>query len=247
MVLRAYVLTVDSVDGARRSSIARELSSAALPWQFVEGYARGEPAIRELYSPMKNLLLSKRPLADVEVAVYAGHRKIWQKIAEGDCELGLVIEDDARIVDIQAFVRALADLQGANEKWDVVKFFDFKPKRVVSRLRIGATQLVGHKFIASGAVAYLLSRDAARKLLSRKRVYRAVDEDFSHPWEFGLRIWSASPNPIDEASNLLGGSLLAEDRDTLFRKKNLLRSLYGELLQARKQLYAAAYHRSLAE
>lgn len=79
---------------------------------------------------------------------------------------------------------------------------------------------------------YMINRDAATKLLSRSRFFRAVDEDLSWPWELGLSVWSVSPNPVAEVSHTLGRSLLEADRKAGKRKKNIARSLWGNVIQA---------------
>lgn len=224
-MFRGYVLTID--DGARRQSIAQELANVPFPWEFVEG-VRAAP---DLYSPIKNLLYAKRSLAPAEVACYAGHRLIWQKVATAGTPYGIIFEDDVRIVDPEAFDQALGDAIG----FDIVKLHDFEPKEVILRKSAGKTELVMHRLIASSAACYIISRHAAERLLARKTIYRAVDEDFSHPWEFGIDIWSVWPNPVSDkkfASAIQGG------REAM--RKNPLRSLYGNVLQATKKVRMAA-------
>lgn len=223
--MRGYVLTIDPPAGTRRESIARELADMPFEWEFVEGLRKGDAALDALYSPARNLLLSKRSLSAGEIACYAGHRMIWQKIAAGPDACAIVFEDDATITDREAFDRALRDVTAA--PFDIVKLWDIKPKPVFVRRRIGDTQIVVHKMIASGTGCYLISRDAARKMLRRKTVFRAVDEDFSHAWEFNVQIWSVWPNPVSE--RLLESSLEADRVST--KRRAPLRSLWGEALQ----------------
>lgn len=210
-----------------------------MPWSFVEGFSRSDELCRTLYSPTKNYFLSKRPLTDTEIAIYAGHRKIWQEIADAEDEAAIVMEDDAQIVDSAAIIEAVAYSALNREAWDIVKFFDFHPKPIARSLKWGTTKLVTHKMVASGAVCYLIKRTAAAKLLARTKIFRAIDEDLSHPWEFGISIWSVEPNPVVEGSEMLGGSLRLQtphDRNT-----HWARSAYGELLQAYKKVRTALY------
>jgi len=232
--MRGYVLTIDHPDGSRRRSIARELAGMPFDWDFVEGYRKGDPILDQLYSPAKNLLLSKRSLSAGEVACYAGHRLIWQTIVERDDPHAIVFEDDAQIVDRAAFDRAVRDVTSG--AFDVVKFFDFKPKPVVVSKTAGKTTLVIHKMIASGMVCYVISNDAAGKILGRKSIFRAVDEDFSHAWEFDVRVWSVWPNPVVERPL---GSGLDASRQAIRRSR--LRSLLGEALQFVKQRRHKSY------
>ena len=115
---------------------------------------------------------------------------------------------------------------------------------MLERRAIGSTGIVRYKYAASGAVAYLIDRKAAQKLLSRKRFFRAVDEDLSWPWELGLSIWSVSPNLVEEVSHNLGGSLLEMDRKSTKRRRNIARSLWGNVIQAYKLARSKAYNSS---
>ncbi|MEQ1943905.1 glycosyltransferase family 25 protein [Mesorhizobium sp. VNQ89] len=222
-------MTIDPPDGPRRQSMVRELAGMAFDWEFVEGYRKGDPILDELYSPAKNLLLSKRSLSAGEIACYAGHRLIWQTIVERGDPCAIVFEDDAQIADRAAFDNAVRDVTSA--PFDIVKLWDIKPKPVVARRRIGGTQIVVHKMIASGTGCYLISRDAAARMLGRKSVFRAVDEDFSHAWEFSVQIWSVWPNPV---ADIAAESTIEAERISRNRRK--IRSLWGEALQVVKRV-----------
>src|SRR5690606_17011742 len=135
-------------------------------------------------------LVSKRNLTYGEMAVYCGHRAIWREFLKSGKEVALVLEDDFQIVDVTGFREALEDCLAHPEEWSIVKFFDFYPKRIKKRKILGRSELVKHKYVAGGTVAYLINRDAARGLLERPKFFRQVDEDFSWGWELGLNIWS---------------------------------------------------------
>src|SRR5690606_11103746 len=66
--------------------------------------------------------------------------------------------------------------------------------------------------------------------------------DFSWPWEVGLATWSVDPSPIAEISSRLGGSLLESERREKRVRKNILRSLWGHVLQLYKQVRARVYN-----
>lgn len=237
----AYVLTIDPVDGLRRKHAGKELADIGLEGKFVEGFRKDDPALSNLYSPALNLLFAKRSMTSGEIAVYAGHRKIWQAIVDSGMAYALVFEDDFRVLDGTRFKATLRDCLPALAGWDIVKFFDFRPKRVIRCRRVGATDLVAYKYPAPGAVAYLISRDAARRLLARRRIFRPVDVDFSWPWEFGLRIWSILPNLVDEVSHNLGGSHLEATRLANRARRTIWRGLWADVLQAWKLVCAYIY------
>ncbi|MCR4268468.1 glycosyltransferase family 25 protein [Nitratireductor sp. ZSWI3] len=243
--LCAYILTVETEESLRRQHAEREMSALGIEREFVQGFRKTDPSLGEHYSEVMNLLLHKRSLTAGEIAVYAGHRRIWRRIVESGRTCALVLEDDFRVLDRDLFLRSIDDLMAHPGDWDLVKFFDYKPKSVVASVRIGSTTAVAHKYPASGAVAYLIGADAARALLQRKRIFRAVDEDFSHPWEFSIRVWSTQPNTVAEASDALGGSILAEDRQAVRRNRKILRSLWGNVLQGTKLARSLLYRHGL--
>ncbi|MCV0352547.1 MAG: glycosyltransferase family 25 protein [Nitratireductor sp.] len=238
----SYVLTIEQEGGERRTHAYQQLSALGLNTSFVKGFDKEDPSIIDEYNGLLNLLLSKRSLTNGEVAVYCGHRKIWRKFLASHHTHALILEDDFRINDKDKFLRAICDGFDHSLDWDILKFFDFKPKRVLERKAINETSIVRYKYAASGAVAYLIDREAAEKLLSRKRFFRAVDEDLSWPWELGLSVWSVSPNLVEEVSHTLGGSLLEADRMSKKRRRNVFRSLWGNVIQAYKLVRSKTYN-----
>lgn len=246
MQVQAFVLTIDDVRGPRRANAARQLGGIGVPFEFVEGVRAGASGCLTSYSPVMNLLFHKRPLSKGEIAIYEGHRKIWREILDRRIDMALVVEDDILIPEGAAFTQAVEDLLAAPCSWDIAKFFDFRPKRAVNRMMVGRTTLLAYKYPASGAVAYLINARAAAGLLKRKRIFRPVDEDFSHPWEFSIHVWSVSPNVAREASENLGGSIVEAERLSARKRKNVARSVYGNVLQFWKMIRSYGYRRSYA-
>jgi glycosyl transferase family 25 len=240
--LISYVLSVDEDGGKRRKNAARELSRLSFRWKYVDGLRPSDIDFDVEYSPRLNGLFHKRSLTPTEICVYAGHRRVWQALIDSDNQYALVLEDDFRISAHARFLAALEDILSASEPLSVFKLFDFQPKAEIADRMIGTSRWAMHRYAASGAVAYVIHRDAAARLLARPAFFRAVDEDLSHPWEFGIEIWSLTPNTVEEISNDLDGSLLEADRLIARADGSALRSFYGNLLQAYKSL-AAALHR----
>jgi len=91
-------------------------------------------------------------------------------------------------------------------------------------------------------VGYVLSRNGARKLLAKEKLFRQIDEDFKHPWEFGLDIWSLTPNLVTENSRALGGSLLEAERLAIKRThRSFVISMKGNYLTVRRKLLGLCY------
>lgn len=243
------VVTCASAPAARRESAARQLAQHFPGHQaeFVEGFVGTDPEIAGLYDPTTNRRRSKRPLTPAEIAVYAGHRKAMQRLLSSGSECALIFEDDFRI-DAPNVVSAAAAgasrllSQGRN----VIKLFDFPSRHeyvAKDRIVVEGIELVRWRSARAGTVAYLISRAGARGFLSRGRVFRAIDEDLKYFWELGLDVWSVPGNPVVDASDTLGGSLVDAERRSN-RERNLWRSIYGNLLTIHRKWLTALKYRS---
>lgn len=242
--LPCYVLTLDPPFGVRYRSVLRQVAGLPLDVSFVRGVRLAAPTTSPRYCGWRNRLFMKRPMTSGEVSVYLGHRRIWSRMLADGHDVALALEDDVLIHDESSLLAAIADARTLPLDWDIVKLFDFKPKVALRRWRTPRTEFVTHKYPPSGCVAYLIRSAAARRLLDRRRIYRPIDEDWSHPWEVGLRILSVTPNPVGEAALQLGGSLLEADRQAARdRSRSVHRSLHGMLLAIAKNARAHWWRR----
>lgn len=242
--LPIFTLTIDPEHGTRRAHVIAEFARLGYDFQFIEGVGKNAPELAGLYSRWRNLLWTKRSLTGGEIACYYGHRKAWQALIDSGAPLGLITEDDFSVINDAAFHDVMENATDSTQ-WDILKLFDIRPKKIVRTQRWHGLDIVEYKYPASGNQAYFLTRKAAQKLLARKHIFRAVDEDFSHAWEFDLRILSVHPFIVTEISDSVGGSNLETMRSALRKNKNTLRSLWGMVLQAGKQMRASAFRRKI--
>ncbi len=246
VVPACYVLTLDSPGGRRYESAFNQLARFSIQPKFVDG-VRFEPGkTSPQYSPWLNFFHMKRRMTQGEISVYLGHRKIWEQILNDGHEMALVLEDDFFVRNDQCFMQAIADAVAVGAYWDIVKFFDFRPKRIIQRYQVNQTNFVLHKYTGSGCVAYLIKADKAAVLLNQSAIFRPIDDDWSHPWKNNLRILSVHPNPIIEIAPELGGSLLERERVQMKeRSRNLLRSIYGNILTIIKSTRSLLWQRKI--
>jgi glycosyl transferase family 25 len=244
--IRAYVLTIEPEGGRRRTAMTAELTRSGYQWQFFQGVT-ADGALRELtYSPLRNTLFNNRSVTPPELGCYASHRAIWRGLIESGDEAALVFEDDARVTDDDAFHTAVADVMRDAGSFDVVKFHDHAPKRVVCQMAAGQTHLVSHKMIAGSTACYLVTRQGARKMLDRRPiVFRAIDDDWTYAWELGVRIWSVHPNPVSIVE--LDVSAIESERMKARKQRGVVRKLWNLFLTFQKQMKTAQYHRWLAK
>lgn len=206
------VVTVDVEAGPRRKSASAQLSALAWPFTFVDGLTPQCAETAALYDPGKNRRHSKRPLAAAEVAAYASHRKAMRAFLASDQPVALVLEDDFRVLEPDAFFARIAALQKAPVDWDILKLFDFQDRPVVDSVAAGDLEIVSHGSPTAGMVGYLITRRGAERFLSRPSVYRQIDEDIKFFWELQLRVLSVRPNLVSDISEELGGSLIEAQR-----------------------------------
>jgi GR25 family glycosyltransferase involved in LPS biosynthesis len=244
--LPCYVLTAPQASEARRSHARAQLAAARLAFSFVEGPGPDAPQVRARYSAWRNLLFCKRSMAPCEVAAYLGHQAVWRRVVEGGAAGALVFEDDFRFLDPGAAACQLAAAARAVGEWDVVKLFDFRPRRPYRVLRRGDLDLAIHERPNSGLVGYVISREACRRLLQRRHVFRPVDEELRHWYAFGLSVCSTQPMLVTDGSDALGGSLLDEARQGMRARKRLARSLWGNVLTAAMNVRSFVWVRCVA-
>jgi GR25 family glycosyltransferase involved in LPS biosynthesis len=166
---------------------------------------------------------------------------MWREFLQSEFKFALFIEDDFEFLDHEAALTAVDDAISADHFWDVVKLCDLNPKRIVLSAKFGSTKFVAYKFPVFGTQAYLLNRRAAEALLRREKIYRPVDHDISHMWEFDIKVWSVSPNPVREVSGALGGSNTIDGSIGSHIVRSAPRSAWGQVLQLNKNIRAWIY------
>jgi GR25 family glycosyltransferase involved in LPS biosynthesis len=238
----SLIITITPDGHPRRESAIQEAQNLAVEPTFVDGVRHSDFLLSDLYAARRNLLLAKRNLTPHEVATYASHRKAWRMLLDSDAEHALVLEDDFHAPDPAKLRQAIGDCLAAADRWHIVKFFEFSRKRVWRSARFGSTQLVAYKYQSAGAVAYLINREAARRLLSRKRIFRPVDEDLSWNWEFDLRMWTTESNLVEEISDRLGGSHIEAGRKSTKSERSIVRSIWANVIQAWKLACSVLHH-----
>jgi glycosyl transferase family 25 len=126
-----------------------------------------------------------------EQAVFESHRSVWQRLAVGPSEGGVVCEDDI-LVSVE-FRRALAALDV--RRFGVVKLDGFNvDRRHGAVLDMNGWPVREITEPVPSAAGYAVSRDAARKLVSDSEAYCATLDDFVFAPRAGVR-----PVQIDPA------------------------------------------------
>lgn len=239
--LLVLIVTCSKSPPARVASARAELAALNMPLEIevVDGFIQDAPIIDVIYDKSRNFRRMKRPLSRTEVAVYASHRRAWERLIESGRRAALIFEDDFAISNpdtVKAMIHHWDTI--LSDGRDIVKLFDFektRPNRAVFQTHVSGVDLVKWAAPSAGMVCYFISAEGAAKFSSRSRIFRQIDEDIKYFWELGLDIWSAPGNPVTEKCEELGGSMVEEGRKDL-RNKSLIRSLWGNLLTAHRKL-----------
>ncbi len=230
--LPCFVLTAPKGGQARRLSVEFQLKKAGIPYTLITGYAPEDEIIAERYSPWRNLFYMKRSLTPGEVAVYLGHQKMWQAIIDSGAPAGLVFEDDFIFKDPDTIAHVIGQASLGLDRWDLVKLYDIRPRRALAIYRDHGIDFALYRRPNSSLIAYMLTATCCKKLLERRFIFRPVDEELRYWFETRLKIVTVVPNPVDDASESLEGSLLETDRLRLRSRRNIFRSIYGNFITA---------------
>ena len=231
---------------ARVNSAKKTIVALNMPLEFelVDGLIGEDAEVDALYNARRNRFGLKRPLSRVEIAVYGSHRRAWERLVQSGKPAALILEDDFAIRDQATFLSVInssAKILGTER--DIVKLFDFEKqvtKTPYFQCQVGDVTLVKWSSPTAGMVAYLITREAAQKFLSRPRIWRQIDEDTKFFWELNLDIWSVLGCPVVDNSDVLGGSLIEGERQQN-RQRSLRRSLWGNVLAVNRRL-RTRYH-----
>jgi len=173
VAVKCFVINLDrSVD--RLADVTAEFSRIGIPFERVAGIdaARGAP-------------FTALPLTGAEVCCFLSHRLCWQSIADGPDRYGAVFEDD--VVFSHDAGPMLSDVSWIPRDADVVKLETFFVRVRIGSRDVSAQNGYSVRRLAGrhmGSCGYLISKDAAQKLLKgTNRLKAAVDFALFNPTE----------------------------------------------------------------
>lgn len=184
----------------RRKVISERLGILGLDFTFIDaiwGRNLANDEIRNVTSVSRQKHLS-HPLSKGAIGAGLSHLAAWQKIAEGEAQMALVLEDDA-ILDkgIEDILQRLSLLE---DRIDIVNlhFRGGRPLTDIFELS-GAYRLSSCRYNSIGAESYVITRKAAAHLAKQylPMIYE-VDLFLNRWWEHGLHILTVTPPVVSE-------------------------------------------------
>jgi GR25 family glycosyltransferase involved in LPS biosynthesis len=224
----------------RRRNMTQRLGAAGIPFSFVDAiYGRAVPV-----PDMVDGARVVRARFDTEsgLGCTVSHRLLHRVIADGSAEAALILEDDATIPE------DFADIieQALAFDFDVFKLEGVNPsKRRVTVGRLGRYDVVVSSRPSVGSAAYLLRREAARRICSLRVIDQGSDYVFQDP-RLRLRVLEMNPFCVEQDGET-GTQLRHSPNETYvaqsqwsirrwidsLRRKVMLGSIYGPTVLAR--------------
>ena len=178
--IRAYILRIDDPTSRTYSKTCSDsCDDVGLTWEYFEGYQNMTGKMAFAKTGIRNL--STEPYQHIvnpssgnkAMCCTAGHFHIWKKIAEGNDDVGVVLEHDAMMFHPLT-------IQIPDNKIVVLGYKLTNPERYDSVRAGGPRELIdidGHE----GAHAYAITKNTARFLIEeieRQGIRSAVDNDY---------------------------------------------------------------------
>jgi glycosyl transferase, family 25 len=146
------------------------------------------------------------PLTRTEVGVFLSHRAGWRRIVDDALDFAFIFEDDAQI-DPSLFAELVDLVTLERQAWDYVLLPAQPIRKGTPVARHGGLALLRPDAPPLRAIAQIVSRDAAQRLLDRTLPFdRPIDTLMQMPWVTGQPVLVASPSPVRDVSRETGGS-----------------------------------------
>lgn len=136
-----------------------------------------------------------RDMLASEIGCYLSHLCALKTFLASPNKIALILEDDAELSP--GFIEILRSIT-ANADWDLVKLLASHPGIQIPRAQLAkGAFLVSYVTRTARATAYLVTRDAADRLLSQLYPIRLpYDHVFDRNFEHGLKVRGVNPMPV---------------------------------------------------
>lgn len=235
--VKIYVVSL--VNSDRRHDFTSTLKKSDIPFEFFDAIdgANSEHSVLRHYNEKKRLLRKNYPLLSGEIGCFASHYLLWEKCLITN-EPIIILEDDA--YPTKDFLLVLKQWKKLVAMNGVVKLYDsYKPKfKLISKIDKGINVVKSVKR-TRGTVAYMLTPEAASKLLRKAQIWvDPVDDYMDSEWIHGAPVYSVRPNcfklrkvasTIDRISKKPKSSFFLKIRRELINLPRMLKEKWHKL------------------
>lgn len=172
-----------------------------------------------------------------EVGCFLSHRSCWERLAEGDADYALIVEDDFDI-DPNAWAPALRLVEAHADANSYIRL-PAKPRETSVQLLAedSGARLFLPRRIGLQTVAQVVGRNAAARLLAAStQLDRPVDAFLQMHWHTGQPLHTILPNGVRELTVELGGSTIqSATPSTAKLAREVKRAVYRAKIATRPQ------------
>ena len=236
---KAFILHLERATsrGPNVRSLSANLPIDSEVLAAIDGARLSAEEVEQAYARRRFRPIYPFPLTRTEVGVFLSHRAAWRRIVDDALDFAFIFEDDAAI-DPSAFAALVDFVTLERPAWDYV-LLPAQPIRsgtpVASR---GGLTLLRPDAPPLRAIAQIVSRDAAKRLLDRTLPFdRPIDTLMQMPWVTGQPVLVASPSPVRDVSRETGGSTVQRKSMSLAERlrHEALRPIYRAQVLARSR------------
>lgn len=208
----------------RRRQMEGRLAKLALPYTHLPG-VDGRAEADRLALTVDAKVFSRRMGRNVtpgDIGCYHAHLEAWRAFLATGKPTALILEDD--VVFHDDFLEAVGTALRVRQHWDYLQLNQIRAKQPVSQGRAGKWHLNAYIGPATGAGAYLITRELAERLLPRMLPIKMmndheVDRIYAHNFRhLGMEPW---PSHVDDG----GESTITGTNFAGFRKRVWYRRL----------------------
>lgn len=215
MKLKTYIINLEKSTVRRKymQNLLSEFESLDLEFlPAIDGRSLSDEMLHSRFDFKKSRSLYGKTLNAGEVGCALSHRKAYEELLRSDNPYALVFEDDISIVRNLNLLDLKAIDQVANH---------VKPRAIMlsGDYSFYKRKPIVRVFSAVGAYAYIINRDAARRILSITPPFNLAD-DWMYYKRRGLQLFAVYPYMVDANTNMeLLGSDVKQDIWSIDRSK----------------------------
>ena len=182
-----YVISFPE-DDKRRAVISERLAKQTITPTFIDavnGRTLSDAEKQQYLDPNRQNWLP-RQLSAGALGCSLAHIKAWQALIASDADCALILEDDAVLSDEAAPI--LNKLTGRSHQFDIITLHHYKrrPRHKIEQLSSGH-ELSVVRYNQIGAIAYLISRQAAMRLIKEVLpISFELDVYMNRWWQHGV-------------------------------------------------------------
>jgi len=191
--MRIYVISLGHAQ-ERRQRMVQQAETLALSVEFMDATDGRFLTDRDraLVDDEQRRRITPYPLTDNEIACWLSHRRAMQMLIDSGEAMAVISEDDAILApEFPAVIRAIEARAGRFDVIDLHRKFAKKEIFVSCRPLIPGFAMGRLGYTHMGAIAYVISREGARKFLaSAPRAIHAIDKEMHRYWANGLDLYA---------------------------------------------------------